>query len=63
MTTTKPLTASQKKERRETLTRIVEALAGSTIVYEVLNQADGVYTKQLVRVGVEITNEIERVTA
>lgn len=61
--TTQPKTVAQKKEHREILTRVVVALAGSTIINEVLDKTDGVYTKQLVRVGVEITNEIMRVTA
>jgi len=63
MTTKPKQTAAQKKEYRETLVRVVAAMAGSTIINEVLDRTDGVYTRQLVRVGVEITNEIERVTA
>lgn len=63
MTTDPKLTAAEKKERRERLTRIVVALSGSTIINEVLDKTDGVYTKQLVRVGLEISKEIERVTA
>ena len=63
MTTRPKLNAEEKKERRETVTRIVVALAGSTIINEVLDKTDGVYTRQLVRVGAEITDELMRVTA
>lgn len=63
MTTAPKPTPAQQKERRERLTRVVVALAGSTIINEVLDKTDGVYTSQLVRVGLEITKEIERVTA
>lgn len=63
MTTEPKLTPAEKKERRERLTRIVVALAGSTIINEVLDKADGLYTKQLVRIGLEISKEIERVTS
>ncbi|MBT2300403.1 hypothetical protein J7E70_07985 [Variovorax paradoxus] len=63
MTTQPKLTAAQRKERRATIERMVAAMATSTIMNEVLDKTDGLYTRQLVRIAVEITNEIERVTA
>lgn len=57
---TKPkvLTAAQQKERRALASGIVEAIAGSTIVFEVLDKTDGLYTGQLVRVALEITDKL-----
>jgi len=63
MTTKKTLTPAQQKERRQIARGIVEQLAGSTIINEVLDKSDGVYTKQLVRIGLEITDELMRETA
>lgn len=61
---TKPkvLTAAQQKERRALASGIVQALAGSTIINEVLDKTDGMYTGQIVRVALEITDKLIRAT-
>lgn len=63
MTTKPKLTAAQQKERREIARGIVQAIAGSTIVFEVLDKTDGLYTGQLVRIALEITDKLMEATA
>jgi len=52
----KPLTASQKKERNQAALAFATAIAGSQIIYEVLDRADGVFTSQVVRVAFELAD-------
>jgi hypothetical protein len=56
--TTKPkLTAAQKKERNQAALAFATAIAGSQIIYEVLNQADGKFTGQVIRVAFELADK------
>ena len=58
MATTKPkaLSAAQKKERNELAARVAVAIAGATMIFEVLDKTDGVYTSQVNRVAFEIAD-------
>lgn len=50
----KALTAAQIKERKELAYGFAVAIAGSTVIFEVLDQADGKFTTQVNRVAFEI---------
>lgn len=58
MATTKPkaLTAAQKKERSELAARFAVAIAGASVIFEVLDKTDGVYTSQVNRVAFELAD-------
>lgn len=61
MTTGPKLTAAQKRERNEAALRFAEAIAGSQIIFEVLDQTDGLFTSQVIRVAFEMADKyIER---
>lgn len=55
-TKTKALDASQKKERDELAARFAVAIAGAAVIFEVLDQTDGVFTSQVNRVAFELAN-------
>lgn len=64
--TTKPRATLQPLKlslRQELAARFAEAIAGSTVIYEVLNQTDGVYTSQVVRVAFEMADSFLKVEA
>jgi len=64
MTTKKPMTAEQKKERNEAARDFAAAIAGSTIIFEVLDKTDGMFTRQVVRIAFEMADKfIERSAA
>lgn len=44
--------------RQEVALRIAERIYGSTVAYEILDQADGVYAKQVLRVSLEFADLI-----
>ena len=56
MTTTKPLTAAQKKERNQAALAFATAIAGSTIIFEVLDKTDGMFTSQVIRIAFEMAD-------
>lgn len=55
-TKTKP-TEAQRKERNEAALAFATAIAGSQIIFEVLDRADGVFTGQVVRVAFELADK------
>jgi hypothetical protein len=60
----KPLTASQKKERNQAALAFATAIAGSTIIFEVLDKTDGMFTSQVIRVAFEMADRfVERSAA
>jgi hypothetical protein len=62
MATTKPkaLTAAQIKERNERAYGFAVAIAGSTIIFEVLDRTDGKFTTQVGRVAFELADDFMR---
>jgi hypothetical protein len=60
MTTTPQLTAAQKKERNELAKSFAVAIAGSSIIFEVLDQTDGKFTSQVNRIAFEMANDFVR---
>lgn len=55
---TKPkLTAEQKKERNEAALAFAVAIAGSQIMYEVLEKTDGMFTGQVIRIAYELADK------
>jgi len=52
----KPLTAPQKKERNAAALAFAQAIAGSTIIFEVLDKTDGLYTSQVIRIAFEMAD-------
>lgn len=63
MTTKPKLTAEQKKERNEAALKFAVSIAGSTIIYEVLDKADGKFTTQVNRVAFEMADDFIRRSA
>jgi hypothetical protein len=60
----KPLTASQKKERNQAALAFATAIAGSQIIFEVLDRTDGMFTSQVIRVAFEMADKfVERSAA
>ena len=57
MTTKPKLTAEQKKERNEAALKFAAAIAGSTIIFEVLDKTDGKFTSQVNRVAFEMATD------
>lgn len=55
-TKTKAPSAAQKKERDELAARFAVAIAGTTVIFEVLDKTDGVFTSQVNRVAFEMAN-------
>ncbi len=61
---TKPkLTAEQKKERNVAALQFATAIAGSTIIFEVLDKADGMFTGQVNRIAFEMAEDFVRRSA
>jgi hypothetical protein len=62
MATSKPkaLSAAQKKERNELAARFAVAIAGTTVIFEVLDKTDGVFTSQVNRVAFEMADNFMR---
>jgi hypothetical protein len=59
--TTKPKqTAAQRKERNQAALAFATAIAGSTIIFEVLDKADGQFTSQVNRVAFEMAEDFMR---
>ena len=52
----KPLTASQKKERNQAALAFATAIAGSQIIFEVLDKTDGMFTSQVIRIAFEMAD-------
>lgn len=57
--TTQPKTptATQRKERNEAALAFATAIAGSTIIFEVLDKTDGKFTSQVVRIAYELADQ------
>jgi hypothetical protein len=62
-TKTKALTAAQRKERDTLAFGFAVAIAGSTIIFEVLDKTDGKFTSQVIRVAYEMADEFMRRSA
>ena len=60
MSTKPKLTAEQKKERNERAYGYAVAIAGSTIIFEVLDKTDGKFTSQVNRVAFEMADDFVR---
>jgi hypothetical protein len=60
VTTQPKLTAAQKKERNELAKSFAVAIAGSSIIFEVLDQTDGQFTSQVNRIAFEMANDFMR---
>jgi len=56
-TKTKAPSATQKKERDELAARFAVAIAGATVIFEVLDQTDGKFTSQVNRVAFELAGD------
>lgn len=57
MTTKPKQTAAQKKERNQAALAFATAIAGSQIIFEVLDRADGMFTGQVIRVAFELADK------
>lgn len=57
MTTKPQLTAAQRKERNQAALAFAQAIAGSQIIYEVLDRTDGVFTSQVIRIAYELADK------
>jgi hypothetical protein len=57
MTTKPKLTAEQKKERNAAALQFAAAIAGSTIIFEVLDKTDGLFTRQVNRIAFEMAED------
>ena len=57
MTTKPQLTAAQRKERNDAALAFAVAIAGSQIMFEVLDKTDGVFTGQVIRVAYELADK------
>ena len=57
MTTKPQLTAAQRKERNQAALAFAQAIAGSQIIFEVLDKTDGVFTGQVIRVAFELADK------
>lgn len=57
MTTKPQLTAEQRKTRNQAALAFAQAIAGSQIIFEVLDKTDGVFTGQVVRVAFEMADK------
>lgn len=57
--TTKPptLTPTQKKERNQAALAFATAIAGSQIMFEVLDRTNGKFTGQVIRVAFEMADK------
>jgi hypothetical protein len=60
MTTQPKPTAAQKKERNELAKAFAVQIAGSTIIFEVLDKTDGKFTSQVNRVAFEMADDFMR---
>ena len=58
-----PLSAAQRKERDRLAFGFAVAIAGSTIIFEVLDKTDGLFTSQVVRVAFEMADAFMRRSA
>lgn len=56
MTTQPKLTAAQRKERNEAALAFAVAIAGSQIMFEVLDRTDGLFSSQVVRIAYELAD-------
>lgn len=56
MTTQPKLTAAQKKERNDLAKAFAVQIAGSQIMFEVLDRTDGKFTSQVNRISFELAN-------
>jgi hypothetical protein len=57
MTTQPKLTAAQRKERNQAALAFATAIAGSQIIFEVLDRTDGQFTGQVIRVAFEMADK------
>lgn len=60
MSTAKPLTAAQRKERNELAKAFAVQIAGSQIMFEVLDRTDGKFTSQVNRIAFELADDFMR---
>lgn len=60
MTTKPKLTAEQKKERNAAALQFAVAIAGSSIIFEVLDKTDGMFTGQVNRIAFEMAEDFVR---
>jgi hypothetical protein len=57
MTTKPQLNAAQRKERNQAALAFATAIAGSQIIFEVLDKTDGVFTGQVIRIAFEMADK------
>jgi hypothetical protein len=60
MTTQPKQTAAQRKERNELAKAFAVQIAGSQIMFEVLDRTDGKFTSQVNRIAFELADDFMR---
>jgi hypothetical protein len=59
----RPLTEEQKEQRNDAALKFATAIAGSTIIFEVLEKTDGIYSRRVNKIAFELAEDFVRRTA